>query len=1456
MSNRNKIAIVIFTLLFTCAHLTSAATTITGSSQAPATLMQWHKVTLNIDGPSASESGTPNPFMDYRMNVTFEHPATGTSYIVPGYFAADGNAANTSASSGNKWRAHLSPDHDGTWNYTVSFRQGTNVAVNDSPTAGTAVGAYDNISGSFTVIPTDKTGRDLRAKGRLTYVGGHFLQFAGNGEYFVKQGADAPENFLAYEDFDGPFKNDGKGDNYVKNWNPHVGDWNAGDPYWQTNKGTEIIGAINYLASEGLNAFSFLTMNINGDDKNSFPYTNYYERYRMDCSKLDQWEIVFEHADTKGMFLHFKTQETENELLLDSGNLGNQRKLYYRELIARFAHHLALNWNLGEEVNNSTTAQKKSWAQYFYDNDPYHHHIVIHNMSDMHYDLIGTGSKLTGFSFQGHQENFSDIFAKVKDYIDRSVAANKPWAVACDEPGDAQHALRPDYDAGSSHENGRKHALWGTFMAGGFGNEWYFGYGHDHSDLTCQDFRSRNAWWDYCRYALQFFSASNDIDRKPVPVQNMSNANSRVGGTGNRCLYGVDDESIPCLVVQTDNGGGFTLNVPAAPLYNVGWMNAKTGLWQLRSDITNHPGGNISFTAPGTDDWVLLLYDWHAVEDNDPPTPNPPQWQVQPYAVDDNTISMTAAEGTDLISPPVQYYFAETSGNCNSTDSGWQTGRTYTLSNLAPSTQYCFTVTMKDNRGNETDVSSQVCVMTTGTIDNDPPSPNPTGFETYPKALSSSVITMTAEEASDLHGPVEYKFTETTGNPGGSDSPWQTSRTFTDAGLEEASSYTYTVQTRDAVCNEGLPSDPITVCTQPDVDIVEDDVIDNLDLIALASQWLNENCCLSNLCEGTDLDASGTVGLNDLAILSEHWQTEQGPVLITLNHSPVHDAYKQGTSYNNTDQLRIEPNYRISYIKYDIDDIPDGYIVTNATIRLTENGDPGSGTLRFYRGDNNSWTETGLTSANEPQTQDQVGINAGGVSSGQTINVDVTPLITGNGLHTLVIKMDGGGNDIWFGSSEASGKVPLLTITALRIGGSQGQEPYNGTAFQIPADRIQAEEFDLGGEGVAYHDSSPGNTGAQFRLGESVDIQQTLDDDGGYNIGWVTVGEWLEYTIDVTPGTYNINLRLAAIDTSPGSIHLNLDGAALGTVDVSSTGAWQAYQTFTLANITLPEGDGQVLRLELDGVFNINWIEVVQDNSLHLRFDESSGSTANDSAGNNYHGTCINMDDSDWVAGKISNALDFDGVDDYVQITGYKGITGTASRTTAAWIKTSNTTWWNDIIGWGDMQIGQRWLMSISPEGFVQLSALGGYQRGTTVVNDGQWHHVAMVLDSDGTPDTSEVKIYIDGVEELAYTTAIIALDTQPAPDVQIGIYNYNDTYARYFTGMIDDVRVYEKALNPAQIFKILNAAAWLSFDEVGGSTAKDNTPNNNNGTCTKMDDSDWVPGLINNALNFDGVDD
>ena len=76
--------------------------------------------------------------------------------------------------------------------------------------------------------------------------------------------------------------------------------------------------------------------------------------------------------------------------------------------------------------------------------------------------------------------------------------------LAVDEPGGHRHSLVPDKD-NLSHDNARKNALWGALLGGAWGIEWYFGYEHDHSDLTAEGWRSRDRFWDQARHALAFF---------------------------------------------------------------------------------------------------------------------------------------------------------------------------------------------------------------------------------------------------------------------------------------------------------------------------------------------------------------------------------------------------------------------------------------------------------------------------------------------------------------------------------------------------------------------------------------------------------------------------------------------------------------------------------------------------------------------------------------------------------------------------------------------------------------------------------------------------------------------------------------------------------------------------------------------------------------------------------------
>ena len=113
---------------------------------------------------------------------------------------------------------------------------------------------------------------------------------------------------------------------------------------------------MNYLASKGLNSQSFLTYSVHGDDRNVSPYIDSEDRTRISVAKMAQWEIVFEHMERLGLFMEFKLMEIENDWDMDAGELGPERRLYYRELIARFAHHLGFYWNVGEENDNTPAA--------------------------------------------------------------------------------------------------------------------------------------------------------------------------------------------------------------------------------------------------------------------------------------------------------------------------------------------------------------------------------------------------------------------------------------------------------------------------------------------------------------------------------------------------------------------------------------------------------------------------------------------------------------------------------------------------------------------------------------------------------------------------------------------------------------------------------------------------------------------------------------------------------------------------------------------------------------------------------------------------------------------------------------------------------------------------------------------------------------------------------------------
>ena len=601
------------------ALLASAALSASPSVQISGELKQWHKVTLTLDGPHASETDTaPNPFTDYAMQVTFTHESGAPSYAVPGYFAADGNAAETSADAGNKWRAHLSPDKTGQWHYEITFHAGPDVAVGAK---GKAYPPFHGPAGSFKIAPTNKTGRDFRAHGRLEYVSKHHLRFASTGDYFLKAGADAPETLLAYADFDGTVAH--RADVPLKTWQPHVGDWRRGNPTWRGGKGKGLIGAINYLQAKGMNAFSFLTYNAGGDGDNVWPFVSRDEKMHYDCSKLDQWGLVFDYGTRLGMFLHFKLSESENsgarekdDVAMDEGDTGPERKLYLREMIARYGHALALNWNLGEE-NTQTVQQMRDMAQFIADTDPYQHLIVVHTRGHweghqgVYPHLLGEQSALTGVSMQTRY--IEDTHAFTQHWIAESAAAGRPWVVSNDEQDIGATGVPPDPGytdyvqvKGPTIDEIRKYALWGNIMAGGAGVEYYFGYTHPQSDLDLEDFRSRDRTWDYARYALEFF------EQHDVPFAEMTNADELVRNPNhdNRryCLALANQLYLVYLPV----GGDAELDLrDATGEFKVQWFNPRLGTALQDGPVTTAAGGDYVFLglppSDPIDDWLVVI---------------------------------------------------------------------------------------------------------------------------------------------------------------------------------------------------------------------------------------------------------------------------------------------------------------------------------------------------------------------------------------------------------------------------------------------------------------------------------------------------------------------------------------------------------------------------------------------------------------------------------------------------------------------------------------------------------------------------------------------------------------------------------------------------------------------------------------------------------------------------------
>lgn len=631
---------LLFICVLLCTSVVSIAQSITGE------LKQWHKVTLTFDGPQVSESDATNPFKNYRLDITFTQGSL--QYTIPGYYAADGDASNSSATSGNKWRAHFCPPTTGIWNYSVSFLIGTDVATAYPLTSFPSWSPLHGKTGSFTIQTSDKTGDDFRAKGWLIHNNEFFYRFKGNGEYFLKNGSDSPENFLGYYEFDNTIDNGGAQNDLpdgLHHFDDHLTDWATGDPLWKTNKGKRIIGAINYLGSQKVNTQYMVLMNVEGDGQEVYPWTSYTERERFDVSKLDQWEIVFEQMQKKGIALHLVFQEMENTGLL-GGPASALKRLYVREMIARYAHHNALFWNIGEEYTRSGQSAITE-ATFVKSIDAYNHPCKVHTHNapgedDILYDPILGSTKFNGTSLQQYAYLSNSLSIKWRE---KSEAANWRWAVELDE---LVGGIRSDdvYYINLM----RKQALWGNLMGGGAGIEWYLGYyqGKTMDDLDNEDFRKQQLMWTSGNHAIHFFKTY-------LSFWQMEPANYLLtdNGSGDRWVLAKEADT---YAVYLSTGGNATISLPTAFTWNIQWYNPQTGVMGSSTATT----GNLS--APdATNDWVALIKK-NVIVVNSAPTINitsPSNYQV--YGLSPVSVQLKAnAFDSDGTITKVEFYNGNT----------------------------------------------------------------------------------------------------------------------------------------------------------------------------------------------------------------------------------------------------------------------------------------------------------------------------------------------------------------------------------------------------------------------------------------------------------------------------------------------------------------------------------------------------------------------------------------------------------------------------------------------------------------------------------------------------------------------------------------------------------------------------------------------------------------------------
>jgi hypothetical protein len=198
------------------------------------------------------------------------------------------------------------------------------------------------------------------------------------------------------------------------------------------------------------------------------------------------------------------------------------------------------------------------------------------------------------------------------------------------------------------------------------------------------------------------------------------------------------------------------------------------------------------------------------------------------------------------------------------------------------------------------------------------------------------------------------------------------------------------------------------------------------------------------------------------------------------------------------------------------------------------------------------------------------------------------------------------------------------------------------------------------------------------------------------------------------------------------------------------------------------------------------------------KLDEKSGLQAADSSGSGFHGQLVG--DPQWrpKSGRIGGGLEFSGAGQYVLIGNQPEFDLTDRITVAAWIKVNHFDRnWQAIVGKGDLS----WRVARDRDRDCLQFAFNAAEKeqllkGQIKVNDGRWHHVA------GVYDGHTMFLYIDGKLDVSHATTTDI----PRSDRPVYIGENSQAVGRFWNGLIDDVRVYNRPLSPAEVAALSHA--------------------------------------------------